>query len=152
MNEKTKFAAGILLFGSMWGFAECLVAPVLKNAGLPDGAIMTGVFAMLFLTISRVLYPRRGMQIGMGLTAGALRLFNPLGGCHVCSAIALMGEGLLFEIIWTYLTSERLGKLNSLATKVSMGIFTSYCVFVLGYIITQVVTPVSYTHLRAHET
>lgn len=144
MNEKMKFIAGFLVFGSMWGFTECIIAPILRDAGLPGGAIMTGVFAMLFLTMSRLIYPRRGMQIGMGLTAGALRLFNPFGGCQVCSAIALMGEGLLFELIWNYLATDKLGKLNSLTTKVSMGIFTSYCVFVVGYIITQILTPLVY--------
>ena len=29
-----------------------------------------------------------------------LRLFNPFVGCHLCSAIAIMAEGAIFEIIW----------------------------------------------------
>ena len=65
------------------------------DVGLPSGALMTSVFAIGLMMVSRMLFKRRGMQIGMGLVAGALRLFNPFGGCVVCSAIAIAAEGLL---------------------------------------------------------
>ncbi|MEA2055939.1 MAG: hypothetical protein U9O49_03815 [Candidatus Thermoplasmatota archaeon] len=144
MNNKTKLFAGILVFGSLWGFSECIIGPKISDAGLPSGVIMTGLFAMIFLTMSRMLYRERGMQIGMGLTAGALRLFNPFGGCHVCSALAIMAEGMIFELIWTYATDLDLKNLESLTMKTSLGIFTAYCVYVGGYMITQILTPLSY--------
>lgn len=144
MNEKTKLLAGILVFGSLWGFSECIIGPALGDAGLPSGAIMTGFFAMIFLTMSRLFYKQRGMQIGMGLVAGSLRFFNPLGGCQVCSAIAIAAEGLLFELIFNYLSELDLNKMKSLTTKASLGIFTSYSVYVGGYIITQILTPLSF--------
>ena len=144
MNDKTKLLAGILVFGSLWGFSECIIGPKLSGSGLPSGVIMTGIFAMIFLTMSRLLYRERGMQIGMGLTAGALRLFNPFGGCHVCSALAIMAEGMIFELIWTYATDLDLKNLKSLTMKTSLGIFTAYCVYVGGYMITQILTPLSY--------
>ncbi len=144
MNEKTKLLAGILVFGSLWGFSECIIGPALGDAGLPSGAIMTGFFAMIFLTMSRLFYKQRGMQIGMGLVAGSLRFFNPLGGCQVCSAIAIAAEGLLFELIFNYLSELDLNKMKTLTTKASLGIFTSYSVYVGGYIITQILTPLSF--------
>lgn len=141
MNKQMKLFAGIIVFGSLWGFSESIIGPILADAGLPDGMIMAGFFAMMFLVLSRMFYQQRGMQIGMGLVAGSLRMINPFGGCHLCSAIAIMAEGLLFEIIWTYGTTINLDNIQKLQSKVSLGIFTTYIVFSGGYIVTQVMTP-----------
>ena len=139
--EKRKLFAGILLFGSLWGFSECVIGPVLRDAGLPAGAILTGVVAFGLMLMSRLLYQMRGMQFGMGLVAGALRLFNPFGGCHLCSAIAIMAEGLLFEIIW-HGVPLALDEFSTLTSKISLGIVSSYGIYVLGYLVTQILTPV----------
>ncbi len=139
--KKKKLFAGILVFGSLWGFSECIIGSLLRNAGLPAGAIMTGVFAFSLMVMSRMFYKARGMQFGMGLVAGALRLLNPFGDCHVCSAIAIMAEGMTFEIIW-YRMSLDLKELSTLTIKSSAGIVTSYCIYVMGYVVTQVLTPV----------
>lgn len=144
MNKNMKFFTGIILFGSLWGFSECIIGPWISNLGAPSGVIMTGLFAMIFLTLSRLLYKQKGMQFGMGLVAGALRFFNPFGGCQICSAIAIMAEGVLFETLWNLFTNYDLKNLQSLTNKVAMGVFTSYFVYVLGYIITQILTPLSY--------
>ncbi|GAG74777.1 unnamed protein product [marine sediment metagenome] len=139
--EKMKLFAGILLFGSLWGFSECIIGSSLRDANLPAGAIMTGVFAIMFMTMSRMLYRQRGMQLGMGLVAGALRLFNPFGGCFICSAIAIVAEGVIFEIIW-YKMSLDLQELKLPKLSISMGITTTYVLYVGGYIITQILTPI----------
>ena len=139
--EKKKIFAGILLFGSLWGFAECIIGSMLRDAELPAGAIMTGVFALGLMVSSRMLFKTRGMQLGMGIVAGTLRFFNPFGGCHICSSIAIMAEGLMFEIIW-YGMSMDLKELSTLTMKSSMGIVTSYSVYVVGYLVTQILTPV----------
>jgi len=139
--DKKKLLAGILVFGSLWGFAECIVGSWLRSANLPAGAIMTGVVAFGLMTASRMVYKMRGMQFGMGLVAGVLRLFNPFGSCHICSAIAIMAEGLLFEIIWYGVTLSG-DEFDSLKDKMSLGIITSYGIYVLGYVTTQILTPV----------
>ncbi len=139
--EKMKLFAGILVFGSLWGFSECIIGSSLRDAGLPAGAIMTGVFAIVFMTMSRMFFRQRGMQLGMGLVAGALRMVNPFGGCFICSAIAIMAEGLLFEIIW-YNLSLDLKELRLPKLSISMGITSAYLIYVGGYIITQILTPV----------
>ena len=138
--EKMKLFAGILVFGSLWGFSECIIGSSLYDAGLPAGAIMTGVFALMFMIMSRMFYRQRGMQLGMGLVAGALRLLNPFGGCFICSAIAIMAEGLIFELIWFKLSLD-LKELQRVTSMASMGITTSYFVYIGGYIITQILTP-----------
>ena len=78
----------------------------------------------------------------MGLVAGALRFFNPFGGCVICSAIAIASEGILFELIW-YSFSLDLSELKKHITIASMGIISSYVCFIGGYIITQILTPIA---------
>ena len=138
--EKMKLFAGIIVLGSLWGFAECIIGPAMGDAGLPSGVLMTSVFAIGLMMMSRMLFKQRGMQIGMGLVAGVLRLFNPFGGCVVCSAIAIAAEGLLFELIW-YKMSLDFSELKTITMKLSMGIVTAYSCYVGGYVITQILTP-----------
>jgi hypothetical protein len=138
--DKMKLIAGIIVFGSIWGFAECIIGPRLSDAGLPSGALMTSIFAIGLMVISRMFYKQRGMQLGMGMVAGALRLFNPFGGCVICSGIAIAAEGLLFELIW-YKMSLDLKDIQTNTMKVSMGIITSYVCYVGGYLTTQILTP-----------
>ncbi len=139
--KNMKLLAGILVFGSLWGFSEVIIGSGLKDSGLPSGAIMTGIFAMMFLVASRLLYRQPGMQLAMGLVAGGLRWFNPFVGCHVCSAFAIVGEALIFELIWYKIKDRELLKTTTLQS--SMGIISSYGVYVGGYIITQILTPLS---------
>lgn len=139
--EKMKLFAGIIVFGSLWGFSECIIGSSLRDANLPAGAIMSGVFVIVFMTMSRMLFRQRGMQLGMGLVAGSLRLLNPFGGCFICSAIAIMAEGLIFEILW-YKISLDLNELRLPKLSVSMGITSTYLIYVGGYIVTQILTPV----------
>jgi hypothetical protein len=139
--EKRKLFTGVLVFGSLWGFSECIIGSMLRNAGLPAGAIMTGVFAFSLMVISRMFYKTGGMQLGMGLVAGTLRLFNPFGDCYICSAIAIMAEGVIFEILW-YKLSLDFEESDTLINKSSMGIVTSYCIYIVGYVVTQILTPV----------
>jgi hypothetical protein len=138
--KNMKFIAGIIVFGSLWGFAECIIGSVLRDINLPAGAIMTGIFAIGLMTLSRTTFRQPGMQIGIGLVAGALRFFNPFGGCFICSAIAIMAEGLLFDLIWTGFSLD-LKKPQTLTIQTSLGILSAYLVYIGGYIITQILTP-----------
>jgi len=136
-----KFLVGIIVFGSLWGFAECIIGSLLRDVNLPAGAIMTGVFAIGLMTLSRTTFRQPGMQTGIGLVAGALRFFNPIGDCFICSAIAIMAEGLLFDLIWTGFSLNQ-KKTQTLTAQVSIGITSAYLVYVGGYVITQILTPV----------
>jgi hypothetical protein len=139
--KNMKFIVGIIVFGSLWGFAECIIGSLLRDVNLPAGAIMTGVFAIGLMTLSRTTFRQPGMQAGIGLVAGGLRLFNPFGGCFICSAIAIMAEGLLFDLIWTGFSLDS-KKPQSLTLQASLGITSAYLVYVGGYIVTQILTPV----------
>jgi hypothetical protein len=139
--KKGKLIAGILVFGSVWGFAEIVIGDLLRKADLPAGAILTGVFALGLLLLSRMTFKVRGMQLGMGLVAGLLRLFNPISASHICSAIAIMAEGLVFEILYPLLTSTEDDQ-SQLVVKVSSGVILSYGIYVTGYIVSQILTAV----------
>ena len=140
--KKIKLIAGILVFGSLWGFSEVIIGSSLQDIGLPTGAIMAGVFAITFLVLSRMIYRQPGMQFGIGVVAGGLRLFNPFVGCHLCSAIAIMAEGAIFEIIW-YRISYDFSELKTVIIQGSMGIISAYFIYIGGYIVTQILTPVA---------
>jgi hypothetical protein len=140
-KSKMRLFAGIILFGSLWGFSEIIIGTTLSDAGLPSGGIMTGFFVITFLVITRLFYRQPGMQLGMGLVAGGLRLFNPFVGCHICSAIAIMAEGAIFELIW-YKISFDFKELKTLTMQASMGVVTAYLVFIGGYVVTQILTPI----------
>lgn len=140
--KKIKLLTGILVFGSLWGFSEAIIGSSLQDIGLPNGAIMTGVFAITFLVLSRMIYRQPGMQFGIGIVAGGLRLFNPFVGCHLCSAIAIMAEGAIFEIIW-YRISYDFSELKTVIMQGSMGIISAYFIYIGGYIVTQILTPVA---------
>ena len=139
--NKLKLLAGIILFGSLWGFSEVIVGTAIHDTGLPSGTIMTGFFALFFLIFSRRIYKQPGMQFGIALVAGGLRLFNPFVGCHLCSAIAIIAEGAIFEIIF-YRISLDFNELKTTVMKSSMGVITAYSIYVSGYIITQILTPI----------
>ncbi len=138
--EKKKFFVGMLVFGSVWGFSECILGSILRDANLPAGAIMTGIVAVGVLSLSRILFRQRGMQLGIGLIAGTLRLFNPFGACFICSAIAIAAEGALFEWIVGALPLH-LRELTTKKMQISFGIIGAYAIYVGGYIITQIMTP-----------
>jgi hypothetical protein len=140
--KNIKIIAGILLFGSLWGFSEVIIGSAIQDTGLPSGVIMTGFFALTFLVLSRIIYQKPGMQLGMGLVAGGLRLFNPFVGCHLCSAIAIMAEGAIFELIW-YKISFDFSELRTVIMKSSMGIISAYFIYIGGYIVTQILTPIA---------
>jgi len=136
-----KLFAAVLVFGSLWGFTECIIGSILRDANLPAGALMTGIFALGLMTLSRVSFRRPGMQAGMGLVAGTLRIFNPFGGCFLCSAIAIMAEGLLFDLLWTGFSLDQRDT-QTMLNQASFGVSASYIVYIGGYFITQILTPV----------
>lgn len=139
--KNLKLLAGVLLFGSLWGFSEVIIGSAIHNIGLPTGAIMTGVFAIFFLVSSRMIYRQPGMQLGIGVVAGVLRIFNPFVGCHLCSAIAIMAESAIFELVW-YKISFDFSELKTVIMQSSMGIISAYFIYIGGYIITQILTPI----------
>ena len=137
--KKGKILVGTLLLGSLWGFTEIVIGDWLRVYELPAGAILTGVFALGLMLLSRMVFKTRGMQLAMGLVAGFLRIFNPITASHICSAIAIMAEGLVFELLYPLLTPDE-DEAFPLVVQVSSGVVLSYGVYVTGYIVSQILT------------
>jgi hypothetical protein len=87
----------------------------------------------------------------MGLVAGFLRFWAPIGTCVVCSALAIVAESLVFELIFnmrvlsirSFAADGASGAWRStLATLVPLGIIAGYLIYVTGYVFTQIFTPI----------
>lgn len=143
-----KMIAGIVLFGSIWGMLECILGDFLRDNDLPAGALMTGIVALTIMSYTRMVFRKRGMQISMAGIASILRLTNPFTGCLICSAIAILMEGAVFEILWYNLFDLReMKKIDMMG----LGVITSYICYVFGFITTQILTPLLAKSFNAND-
>jgi hypothetical protein len=153
-TEGYRKVAGILLFGSIWGMLECVLGSLEMPEGLgafPMGAVLGGLFGLGIMSYTRRIYGVMWMQLGMGVVAGFLRFWAPIGTCVVCSALAIVAESLVFELIFnwpmlsirSFATEGAGGQARSaLATLVPLGLIAGYVIYVTGYAFTQIFTPI----------
>jgi hypothetical protein len=137
-----RLITGVIALGSLWGFSECIIGAWLRDANLPAGAILTAIIAIGLMAFSKTIFPQRGVPLTMGLIAGTLRYINPvpIGTCIICSAIAIMGEGLLFELLWIKIPND-FRHTQTIPLQACLGIISGYIIYVGGYTITQILTP-----------
>ena len=137
---------GIIMIGSIWGLLECVLGgfkPEIAGVPISMGAVMAGLFGIGFMVLARKMFDRMGVSLGVALVAGVLRFLAPVGTCILCAAIAIMVEGLIFEVIINrkvILGSIR-GTQRDYRTLVFAGIVTGFTMFSIGYILTQFLTP-----------
>jgi hypothetical protein len=139
--NKIKIILGVVVFGSIWGLLECVL-----GSHLP-GSVLTGGVALGLMTATRFIYNQKGMQAGMALVAAALMAFNPLGGCVICSVIAVAAEGAVFELVWFTFSSD-IEKTESISIKICAGIVTAYACYTLAYVMSQIVTPLFFSDAK----
>jgi len=148
-TDKLMILAGILFFGSIWGMLECFLGSVNLTGSLqyfPMGALLGGFFGLGIMAFSRRLYGLPWMQLGMGVIAGLVRYWAPIGQCVICSALAITAESLVFELIFnrkvfdiSKMSASPLLDMRSLATT---GVIAGYLIYVSGYMFTQFFTPI----------
>lgn len=137
---------GIIMIGSIWGLLECSLGgfkPVIAGIPISMGAVMAGLFGIGFMVLARKMFDRVGVSLGVAMVAGILRFLAPVGTCILCAAIAIMVEGLIFEVIINrkvILESVR-GTGRDYRTLVFSGIIIGFTMFSVGYILTQFLTP-----------
>ncbi|MEM2935349.1 MAG: hypothetical protein QXF32_03195 [Candidatus Thermoplasmatota archaeon] len=129
-----KIITATLLFGSIWGLIECSLGDWLHGYNL---SFVTASMAIFLMAATRHHFRQPGMQMSMALIAGLLRYFNPMGGCLLCSAIAIVIEGIIFEGIWLIPWH----RYETMTIKTGMGIISFYTIYFLGYFVTQILTP-----------
>lgn len=137
---------GVITLGSIWGLLECTLGgfkPEIAGVPISMGAVMAGLFGIGFMVLARKMFDTMGVSFAVAMFAGILRFFAPVGTCVLCAAIAIMAEGLIFEIIVNrkvILGSIR-GTQRDLRTLAFTGIISGFLIFSIGYIVTQIMTP-----------
>ena len=144
--NKPMMALGIIMIGSIWGLLECILGgfkPEIAGIPVSMGAVMAGLFGIGFMLLARKMFNRIGVSLGVALVAGVLRFLAPVGTCILCAAIAIMVEGLIFEVIVNrkVILQNVNGASRDYRTLVFAGIITGFTMFSIGYILTQVLTP-----------
>lgn len=139
MKKNIRSLLIIISIGSFWGFLEVLLGDMLRAYNLPGGEIMA-VIAVSLMVATRMAFKSFGYQIIMGIIAMTLRCFNPFGSCLVCGGIAIMAEAVVFELLWPLVAVFKLEK-EDLSQTVSFGFIVFFLCYSLGYIVTQVMTP-----------
>lgn len=147
--NKLRILAGIIVFGSIWGMLECILGSV-KFTGVmaefPMGALLGGLFGLGIMAYSRRLFGVAWMGLGMAIVAGLLRFWAPVGTCVICSALAIMAEGVIFELIFNRpvfnITALGSPELKNVRTLAFLGIISGYMIYVTGYMFTQIMTPI----------
>ncbi len=141
--DKYRVLAGIVLFGSLWGMTECLLGEF-APAGFPAGAFLGGFIGLGLMLLTRRLYNVMWMQLGMAIVAGALRFWAPVGTCVICSALAIMAEGMVFELIFNrpVFDINRSSSMRSAKTLAMVGVIAGFTIYVVGYMFTQIFTPI----------
>jgi len=152
MNDKLRLLVGIIAIGSIWGMLECILGSIHLTGPLADfpmGALLGGFVGIGLMVLTRRYFGVPGMQFAMAAVAGVLRAWAPIGTCVVCSALAIVAEGLVFEIIYKSkifdLYEGRSGSQAAalgVAALIPLGIVSGYVVYVTGYMFTQIATPI----------
>ncbi len=145
-TDKFQVIAGVVLLGSIWGMLECTLGGFSPSIGafeISMGAVLAGLFGLGFMAYARRLTGMKWVALGVAVVAGLLRYAAPVGSCVLCSAIAIMAEGVVFELIINRpvfrFGTDRMGDPRTLAY---LGVIMGYTIFVTGYIITQILTPI----------
>jgi hypothetical protein len=137
---------GVVLIGSVWGLMECILGGLKPEiAGLPIsmGAVLAGLFGLGFMILARRMFRFTGASLSVAVVAGILRLFAPVGTYVLCSALAIMAEGLVFEIIVNRkVFRENMEGSKDIRALASLGIISAFIVFSTGYITSQLLTPI----------
>ncbi len=144
-----KFLLGMIAFGSIWGMLECILGSVHFGNSLgffPMGALLGGLVGLGLMAFTRRQFNIVGMQLGMGIIAGLLRFWSPVGTCVICSALAIVFEAVIFELIfnWKILSIVKTPSVSKVpvGVLVPLGIISGYVIYVSGYMFTQIFTPI----------
>jgi len=147
VKDKYKILAGIIVFGSLWGLLECTLGEI-KLTGIlesfPMGALLGGMIGLGLMALTRRLYNVLWMQLGMALVAGLLRFWAPVGTCVICSGLAIVAEGMVFELIFnrpTFNINNTGGDMRNIRTLAFLGIISAFAIYTTGYMFTQIFTP-----------
>ncbi|MDG6224910.1 MAG: hypothetical protein QCI82_05285 [Candidatus Thermoplasmatota archaeon] len=144
--DRAMVLAGIVLLGSIWGLLECTLGGLkwsVSGLYISMGAVMAGLFGLGFMILARRMFNFTGAVFLVALVASIMRYFAPIGSCVICSAIAIAVEGMVFEmIVGRKVFMDNLWGRKDVRALASLGVISGFTVFSIGYVTTQILTPV----------
>jgi len=100
MSDKRKILLTVVLFGSIWGGLEALVSAASQDISfvMPRSVILAFI-AIAILTSARLLLPRPGTTVVIGLVAAGFKLLS-LPDLLTCQIAAVIGQAAILEIVF----------------------------------------------------
>jgi hypothetical protein len=98
MSEKRKLLLTVVLFGSVWGGLEALVSAASQEMSfVMPRSIILAFIAIVMLTSARLLLPKSGTTLAVGLVAAGFKLLS-LPDLLACQIAAVIGQAAILEI------------------------------------------------------
>ena len=97
MKFSTRELVTMAVFGTLWGLSEMTLGTVLKSLNIPLSGVVLSTVGLVIALVGRVLVPRRGSTLFIGVIATLLKLFS-LGGVIIGPMIGIMSEALVAEV------------------------------------------------------
>ena len=98
MKFSTRELVTMAVFGTLWGLSEMTLGTVLKSLNIPLSGVVLSTVGLVIALVGRVLVPRRGSTLFIGVIATLLKLFS-LGGVIIGPMIGIMSEALVAEVL-----------------------------------------------------
>lgn len=96
MKFSTRELVTMAVFGTLWGLVEMSLGTVLKSVNVPLSGVALSTAGLVIAMVGRVLVPRRGSTLFIGVIATLLKLFS-LGGVILGPMVGILGEALVAE-------------------------------------------------------
>jgi hypothetical protein len=130
MNDKKKLLLGIILFGSLWGGLEAFGIRLMDSLSFSPKSPILAATGILILVMARVVFPRMGTTFLIGLFAAGFK-FLTLPQIFMCQVEAVMVQGLVLEIAFTYAQKLNLSRWFSLGFIGTSSMYLNYFVFAI---------------------
>ncbi|KPL02611.1 MAG: hypothetical protein AMJ90_05325 [candidate division Zixibacteria bacterium SM23_73_2] len=130
MADKKKLILGIILFGSIWGGLEALGIGVMSSFDFTMKSPFLAATGILVLAAARMIFPRRGSTLLMGLVAAGFK-FLTLPQILFCQVAVVAIQGAVLELAFSYAEKRNFSSWFSLGALGFFAMYINYAVFSL---------------------
>lgn len=130
MVDKKKLILGIILFGSMWGGLEALGISIMRSFDFSFKSPFLAATGILILGAARMIMPRKGSTVLMGLVAAAFK-FLTLPQILFCQVMAVALQGAVMDLAFSYAENRKLSGWLSLGAVGALAMYVNYSLFSL---------------------
>jgi hypothetical protein len=130
MADKKKLILGIILFGSIWGGLEALGISIMRTFDFSFKSPFLAATGILILGAARIIIPRKGSTLLMGLVAAAFK-FLTLPQILFCQVMAVALQGAVMDLAFSYAENRKLSGWLSLGAVGALAMYVNYSFFSL---------------------